>query len=108
MDVEKFRQGESLMAKQVTMKDIAKSLNISTVSVSKALSDKDGVSMEVREKIKRRAEEMGYHYSQPGRVTEPHRSYNIGILIARRFVEDESAFYSKLYNNMIIKLSHQT
>ena len=95
------------MAKQVTMKDIAKSLNISTVSVSKALSDKDGVSMEVREKIKRRAEEMGYHYSQPGRVTEPRRSYNIGILIARRFVEDESAFYSKLYNNMIIKLSHQ-
>lgn len=95
------------MAKQVTMKDIAQSLNISTVSVSKALSDKDGVSIEVREKIKKRAEEMGYRYHLSGRITEPRKSYNIGIIIARRFVEDETAFYSKLYNNMIIKLSRQ-
>ena len=94
------------MAKQVTMKDIAQSLHISTVSVSKALSGKEGVSVEVREKIKRRAEEMGYRYSLPGKVIEEKQSYNIGILIARRYVEDETAFYSKLYNNMIIKLSN--
>ncbi len=95
------------MAKQVTMKDIAQSLNISTVSVSKALSGKEGVSMEVRERIRKRAEEMGYRYSMPGSTAEQHSSYNIGILIARRFVEDETAFYSKLYNNMIIRLSRQ-
>ncbi len=95
------------MAKQVTMKDIARSLNISTVSVSKALSGKDGVSMEMREKIRKRADDMGYRYNLAGSAPEPYQSYNIGILIARRFVEDETAFYSKLYNNMIIKLGKQ-
>ncbi len=93
------------MAKQVTMKDIAKALNISTVSVSKALSGKEGVSVEVREKIKNKADEMGYRYSLGIKEISNDKSYNIGILIARRYIEDDTAFYSKLYNNMIIKLS---
>ena len=35
--------------KSVTMSDIAKAMDISTVTVSKALGDKDGVSDEIRE-----------------------------------------------------------
>ena len=41
--------------KSVTMSDIAKAMDISTVTVSKALGDKDGVSDELREKIKQKA-----------------------------------------------------
>ena len=41
--------------KSVTMSDIAKAMDISTVTVSKALGDKDGVSEELREKIKQKA-----------------------------------------------------
>ena len=35
--------------KSVTMSDIAKIMNVSTVTVSKALGDRDGVSVELRE-----------------------------------------------------------
>ena len=41
------------MAKTVKMSDIAEQLNISTVTVSKALSDQKGVSDEMRNKIKK-------------------------------------------------------
>ena len=44
-----------MIKKNVTMSDIAAELNVSTVTVSKALGDKDGVSEELREKIKQKA-----------------------------------------------------
>ena len=46
--------------KSVTMSDIAKVMTVSTVTVSKALGDRDGVSVELRERIKQKATEMGY------------------------------------------------
>lgn len=48
------------MAKAVRMADIAQRLGISTVSVSKGLAGKEGVSAEMRAKILAVAEEMGY------------------------------------------------
>ena len=48
------------MAKTVKMADIAAKLGVSTVTVSKALSGQKGVSEEMREKIKKLAQEMGY------------------------------------------------
>ena len=53
--------GENMakMKKSVTMSDIAERLEVSTVTVSKALSGQKGVSEEMREKIKELAEEMG-------------------------------------------------
>ena len=46
------------MAKAVKLADIAAVVGVSTVTVSKALSDQKGVSEELREKIKQLAEEM--------------------------------------------------
>ena len=46
------------MAKAVELADIAAVVGVSTVTVSKALSDQKGVSEELREKIKQLAEEM--------------------------------------------------
>lgn len=45
---------------KVTMKAIAEELNISINAVSIALNDKAGVSSEMRMKILRTADEMGY------------------------------------------------
>ncbi|WP_361344556.1 helix-turn-helix domain-containing protein, partial [Streptomyces sp. NPDC021562] len=45
------------------MRDIANKLGVSSVTVSKALNDKDGVSEELKEKIKLLAEEMGYRFN---------------------------------------------
>ncbi len=52
-----------MIKKTVTMSDIAAELGCSTVTVSKALGDKDGVSDELRQRIKQKANEMGYRVS---------------------------------------------
>ncbi len=88
------------------MSDIAKELGISTVSVSKALSGKDGVSQEVREQIKKKAEEMGYRYNSIAQNMKEGVSYNIGVLVAERFFSDNS-FYSDLYQKVVKESSRQ-
>jgi LacI family transcriptional regulator len=92
--------------KNVTMKDIADKFNISTVTVSKALSDKDGVSDELRDRIKSIAEEMGYRYNSLAKGMKEGKSYNIGIIIADRFIRDDGdAFYLKMYQSVVKALS---
>lgn len=91
------------MAKNVTMSDIAEELGVSTVSVSKALTDREGVSDEVRKKVKQKAEEMGYRYNSSAKAMKEGVNGNIGILVADRFFEDNS-FYNKLYRNVIMRL----
>ncbi len=88
------------MGKNITMKDVADRLGVSTVTVSKALSDKEGVSEALRESIKQMAQEMGYRYNTLGKSMKEGRNYNIGILIAEQFMS-ENAFYSKMYQTII-------
>lgn len=87
--------------KNVTMRDIGAALGVSTVTISKALSGKEGVSDAVREKIIETAKQMGYRYSAPqaddtGRI--------IGILIADRFFSAPS-FYFSLYRSLLKELA---
>ncbi len=46
--------------KRVTLRDIAKELGVSHVTVSKALRGQSGASKEMQERIRRKADEMGY------------------------------------------------
>ncbi|MHB8128552.1 MAG: substrate-binding domain-containing protein [Mobilitalea sp.] len=92
--------------KNVTMRDIAQQLEVSTVTVSKALSDKEGVSTALKDKIKIIAEEMGYRYNSLAKSMKEGRSYNIGVIIADRFIRDDvDAFYLKMYHNVVKALS---
>jgi LacI family transcriptional regulator len=91
------------MAKSVRLIDIAKKLGVSNVTVSKALADKDGVSEEMRQKIKALAAEMGY---KPASVSKPKTGTgNIGVLIPSRFIEKAGSFYWTMYEEIITKLS---
>lgn len=87
------------MAKAVKMKDIAERLNISTMTVSKALSGKPGVSEPMRERIKMLALEMGYISAGEARE-ETKRSYNIGVILANYYTEKCATFYWKLYQEI--------
>ena len=71
------------MAKAVRMADIAQRLGISTVSVSKGLAGKEGVSAEMRAKILATAEEMGYQ--PPARTNAHPGGESIGILVQTAF-----------------------
>lgn len=88
------------------MSDIAKEMGISTVSVSKALSGKEGVSQEVREQIKKKAAEMGYRYNSIAQNMKEGVSNNIGVLVPERFFADNS-FYSDLYQKVVKESSRQ-
>ena len=88
------------MSKDVTMRDIARKLNLSAVSVSKAISGKEGVSDSVRDLILTTAAEMGYKYTSAPGGKSAH--YNVGVLVAQTFISD-SAFYSKLFQNIAIE-----
>jgi LacI family transcriptional regulator len=90
--------------KNLTMKDIALRLDVSTVTVSKALSDREGVSKELKDKIKKAADELGYRYNAAAKAIKDGISCNIGIIVSERFIH-EGAFYSKMYQSVIKKLS---
>jgi LacI family transcriptional regulator len=89
------------MKNNVTMKDIASRLGVSSVTVSKALNDKEGVSDELREKIKAVAEEMGYRYNTMAKAMKEGISYNIGVIIPERFTSiSQSTFYLDVYQHI--------
>lgn len=89
------------MAKKVKMADIAQRLGVSTVTVSKALAGKDGVSENVREKIIALAAEMGY---QTKASAEEHGGEMVGILISERFLRPNESFYWTVYERVLAKL----
>lgn len=88
------------MGKPVRMADIAEKLDISVVSVSKALAGKSGVSDEMRAKIVALAKQMGYEGVRI--YNEPAGGGNIGVLVADRFF-GEDAFYANLYRALVLK-----
>lgn len=95
------------MESKVRMADIAAQLGVSIVTVSKALSGKEGVGDEMRGKIIRLAKDMGYVplRSKPESKKRPSTE-NIGILMSNRFFED-SSFYSNLYRQVLMCCNEQ-
>ena len=88
------------MAKAVRLADIGKKLNVSTVTVSKALSGQKGVSEELRAKIIQLADEMGYQKSESRKNTNEGKSFTLGIIVADRYVSENQSFYWKLYQEI--------
>lgn len=91
---------ERRMAKSVRLIDIGKKLNVSAVTVSKALSGQKGVSEEMRGKIVRLADEMGYERSATQMESAKGKSYTIGVIVADRFFGENQSFYWKLYQEI--------
>ena len=87
------------MGKKIRMADIAEKLDVSVVSVSKALAGKEGVGKEIRQKILDTAKEMGYIKTEA--VKEEATNGIIGILVADRFFSDNT-FYSSMYRTLLL------
>lgn len=89
------------MQKAVKLEDIANKLGVSTVTVSKALSGKKGVSEELRERIKVIADELGY--KQPSvarREVALNKGYQIGVIIQTAYLDKYESFYWQLYQQV--------
>ena len=94
--------------KKVRLSDIAAKLNISTVTVSKALADKEGVGDQLRQQIKDIAEEMGYQIKKTNTAgiirQQTGGTGNIGILIPSRFFSPDVSYYWHIFNTLSTEL----
>lgn len=77
------------------MRDIAEMFGVSTVTVSKALGNKDGVSESLRAQIKKKAAELGYFQNTAV------KSKGIGVLVPECYF-GANAFYSRFYSEVSI------
>jgi len=71
------------MTKRVRLVDIANRLNITKVSVSKALRDHPDISRETRALVKKTAEEMGYTPNLLARSLSSRRSNTLGVVVPK-------------------------
>ena len=88
---------------KTSMRDIAKALGVSAVTVSNALAGKAGMSEALREKILKTADEMGY-VNPRSSVIKVAR--DIGILIPERFFMTES-YYGMFCRLLVRKLREE-
>lgn len=105
------------MAKKVTLADIAAEIGVSSVAVYKALSDKPGVSHELRVKIKTLAEQMGYQGTSEKRKEgeavagaekkSGSMTGNIGVIIPEQYYGFSISFYGQLYEMVVKNLYKQ-
>lgn len=93
-----------MMKSNITMRDIANQLGVSTVTVSKALGDKEGVSDELKQKIKQLAAQMGYRYNTTAKAMKEGFSHNIGVIIPERFTGLAQSFYLIVYKQISLLL----
>ena len=71
------------MTKRVRLVDIAERLNITKVSVSKALRDHPDISRETRALVKKTAAEMGYSPNLVARSLSSRKSNVIGVVVPK-------------------------
>jgi len=70
-------------SKRVRLVDIAERLNITKVSVSKALRNHPDISKETRAEVVRIAQEMGYTPNLVARSLSSRRSYTVGVIVPK-------------------------
>lgn len=71
------------MKKNIRLVDIAKKLDLTKVSVSKALRDHPDISEKTRQKVKEVAREMGYRPNLVARSLTSQKSQTIGVIIPK-------------------------
>lgn len=84
------------------MRDLGKRLGVSAVTVSKALAGKSGVSEEVRQRIIRLADELGY--VNPNAQPPKDKGLDIGILVPEHFFSNDT-FYAMFYKQLLQTLT---
>jgi LacI family transcriptional regulator len=69
--------------KEVTIYDLARKLNVSIATISRALKDDPVVSKKTKKRVFDLAEEMGYRYNHFARNLREQRTYTIGVIVPR-------------------------
>jgi len=101
--------------KEITIYDIAKSLNISAATVSRGLKDHPGISKVTKKRIFDAAKDMGYRVNSLASNLRKQKTNTIGVIVPRlnsSFMSDAIAGMEKVANkagyNLIISQSLET
>jgi len=87
-----------MRTKQITLNDIALKLNVSTVTVSKALRGHPDISPETTELVKKLAEEMGYSPNFMARNLSSRKSNMIGLVVPKIAHHFFSSLVEQIYD----------
>lgn len=80
---------------------IAEQLGVSKSTVSRALNDDSSISVAVRRRVRRLADELGYRPNAAARRLGTRRSGIIGLIIG----ESQSLFYAEQFDWLLIQLA---
>jgi LacI family transcriptional regulator len=69
------------MAKKVTIEDVAREAEVSTMTVSRAINNKGEITAATREKVLRVAKSLGYRPSRIARSLATKKTFQIGLVI---------------------------
>ncbi|WP_158826499.1 LacI family DNA-binding transcriptional regulator [Mucilaginibacter lacusdianchii] len=101
--------------KEITIYDIAKELDISPATVSRALADHPAVNIKTKQRILGAAQSMGYRSNHLASNLRTKKSNTIGVIVPRlnsNFMSDVLAGIEKVLNeagyNLIISQSFET
>ncbi|MGQ1784121.1 MULTISPECIES: LacI family DNA-binding transcriptional regulator [unclassified Saccharicrinis] len=78
-----FLWWNNLLMKRITISDIAKELNVTPSTVSRALAGNARVSLKTRELVTKKAKEMGYQQNVIAASLRKGRSDTIGMIVPR-------------------------
>lgn len=87
----------------VKLKDIAEKMNVSVVTISNALSGKEGVSESLRTEIRKTAAEMGYDTRKYKK--KPEEQTRLGVIVSKKYVEVGASFYWSMYQQVAYEAS---
>lgn len=90
------------MGFNVTLKQIAEELGISTMTVSRALNNKDNVEKKTKERVIEKARSMGYTPNHVAKSLVSRKTFTIGVVIP----EISHVFFAEVISG-IEKVSHQ-
>ena len=71
------------MSKKTTIYDIAKALNITAATVSRALNDNPKISEDTKTLVLETAAKMNYKQNKLARALKSGKSYNVGVIVPR-------------------------
>lgn len=92
------------MKQKPSMQQIATALNTTPMTVSRALNNRQGVSDELKQKIKQYACEVGYSSNHTATKNTASRQTNIALLVAEVFIQTDNKFYIDFYKKILESL----
>lgn len=102
-------------SKRVTLRDIAEELNLTKVSISKALRDHPDISSETKKRVREMARKMGYAPNRLARSLTLDRTGTLGVIVpklAHTFFADVLAGVNQVASNndyeLVLCVSNET